>query len=536
MRDGLRPGEKLMVALGTPGVVYKDLLILGSRTAESLPTPPGDIRAYDARTGAIRWTFHTIPRAGEFGYDTWPTDAWKYIGAANNWAGMTLDTARGLVFVPLGSAADDYYGANRLGDNLFANALVALRAETGERVWHFQFVKHDIWDRDLPSPPNLVVVQRDGRAIDAVAQTTKSGHLFLFERETGTPLWPIEYRRYARSDLAGEVTADSQPLPTFPPPFTRQQFTEDMVTDRTPSAHAAVLERFKKLRSGGQFVPGSREGTVVFPGLDGGAEWGGSAYDPSTSLLYVNSNDVPWTVSLVDADSAPIATGKDLYEAQCASCHGVTLSGVPPAFPSLLNITDRLTSGEIRAIMLDGAGRMPGFAHLTPAQLGAIQRYVANHEQVAALSLPAGSSPVNQSYRARVDRFLDPDGYPAVRPPWGMLSAIDLNTGRYVWRVPLGEYPELVALGMKGTGTENYGGPLVTAGGLLFIGATNHDKKMRAFDKATGELLWEATMAGAGNATPATYQVNGRQFVVIAASNGKGRSAGPTQYVAFALP
>src|SRR5437867_7398375 len=300
IRDGLRPGEKLMVSLGTPGIVYKDLLILGSRTAESLPTPPGDVRAYDVRTGAWRWTFHTVPRPGEFGYDTWPKGAWTYTGAANNWAGMSLDVKRGLVFVPTGSAADDYYGANRVGDDLFANSLLALKAETGERVWHFQFVRHDIWDRDLPAPPNLVTLHRDGRAIDAVAQITKSGHVFVFERETGKPLFPIKYRKYAKSDVEGEVTAESQPLPTKPEPFTRQRLTENMLTVRTPEAHSAVLERFRTVRSAGQFVPLSPQGTIVFPGLDGGAEWGGAAFDPETSILYVNANEMPWIVSLVE--------------------------------------------------------------------------------------------------------------------------------------------------------------------------------------------------------------------------------------------
>src|SRR5438093_2000236 len=323
MRDGLRPGEKLMVSLGTPGIVYKDLLIIGSRTAESLPTPPGDVRAYDVRTGALRWTFHTIPRPGEPGYETWPKDAWTYTGAANNCTGMSLDTTRGIVFVPTGSAADDYYGANRLGDNLFANSLLALKAETGDRVWHFQFVRHDIWDRDLPAPPNLVTLRRDGRTVDAVAQVTKSGHVFVFERETGKPLFPIQYRRYQKSDVDGEVAADSQPLPLLPEPFARQQLTEDMLTDRTPAAHRAVLARFRTVRSAGQFVPLSLQGTIVFPGLDGGAEWGGAAFDPATSILYVNANEMPWLVSLVERQpQTGTAGGRELYTRECAGCHG----------------------------------------------------------------------------------------------------------------------------------------------------------------------------------------------------------------------
>ncbi len=536
MRDDLRPGEKLTISLGTPGIVYKDLLIIGSRTAESLPTPPGDIRAYDVRTGALRWTFHTVPRPGESGYETWPKQAWTYTGAANNWSGMSLDVARGLVFVPTGSAADDYYGANRLGDDLFADALLALRAETGERVWHYQFVRHDIWDRDLPAPPNLVQVRRNGRQVDAVAQITKSGHVFLFDRTDGEPLFPIEYRTYPPSDVAGEVTADSQPLPILPEPFARQRMTENMLTTRTPEAHRAVLERFRSLRSGGQFVPQSLRGTVVFPGLDGGGEWGGAAYDPETSILYVNANEMAWVVTLVERPPVTArVSGKELYAAQCAGCHQPDLSGSPPTFPSLHDLSDKLTEPEIRAVIEDGSGRMPGFAHLGSDGVSAIERYVLTGREAQTTAAAAVASPIDQRYRPGIERFLDPDGYPAVKPPWGTLSAIDLNTGRYVWKVPLGEYRELAARGMTGTGCENYGGPVVTAGGVVFIGATNYDAKFRAFDKATGELLWETTLPAAGNATPATYEVDGRQFVVIATSSGKSRTQAPARYVAFAL-
>ena len=536
MRDDLRPGEKLTISLGTPGIVYKDLLIIGSRTAESLPTPPGDIRAYDVRTGAVRWIFHTVPRPGELGYDTWPRDAWTYTGAANNWSGMSLDSARGLVFVPLGSAADDYYGANRVGDDLFADALLVLKAETGKRVWHYQFVRHDIWDRDLPAPPNLVRVRRNGRPVDAVAQITKSGHVFLFDRSTGEPLFPIEFHKYPPSDVAGEVTADSQPLPSLPEPFARQQMTENMLTTRTPEAHRAVLERFRTLRTGGQFVPQSLRGTVVFPGLDGGGEWGGAAYDPETSILYVNANEMAWVVTLVETHlAATTASGKDLYTEHCAGCHRADLSGQPPTFPSLLHLTDRLTTPEIRAAIQDGGGRMPGFARLGSEALSAIQRYILTGDDTPTAVAAHTASQIDQRYHPEIERFLDPDGYPAVKPPWGTLSAIDLNTGRYVWKIPLGEYRQLAAQGLKGTGCENYGGPVVTAGGLVFIGATNYDAKFRAFDKASGTLLWETTLPAPGNATPATYEVDGRQYVVIATSNGKSRVPGAISYVAFAL-
>jgi len=535
LRRNLRFGEKQSISISTPGIIYKDLLIVGSITGETLPTPPGDIRAYEVRTGKLRWTFHTIPRPGEFGYETWPKEAWKYTGSANNWAGMALDSRRGLVFIPTGSAAYDFYGANRAGDNLFANCLVALRAETGERAWHFQAVRHDIWDRDFPSPPTLVTVKRDNRLVDAVAQTTKSGHVFLFERETGKPLFPIEYRKYPPSDIDGEVVAETQPLPLAPKPFARQQLTADMLTERTPEARDAVLERFKKLRSSGQFIPGSREGTIIFPGYDGGAEWGGSAFDPESGLLYVNSNEMAWILTMVKAP--PVTervSGRELYAKECASCHGADLSGAPPQVPSLRLIDDRYTESELITLLFQANGRMPSFARLGYKGVKAVVEFMTKGEEK---SLVADHSALEMNYLSDgYKKFLDPEGYPAIQPPWGTLNAIDLHTGEYAWKIPLGEYPELVAKGTLNTGSENYGGPIVTAGGLIFIGATCYDRKFRAFDKRTGELLWETSLPAAGNATPATYEVNGKQFVVIAAGGGKSKDPPGGSYVAFALP
>ena len=536
LRENLRSGEKEMISMSTPGIIYKDLIIVGSITSESLPTPPGDIRAYDVRTGKLRWTFHTIPRPGEFGYETWPKEAWKYTGSANNWTGMAVDSKRGLVFVPTGSAAYDFYGANRAGDNLFANCLIALRADTGERVWHFQAVRHDIWDRDFPSPPTLVTVKRDRRLVDAVAQTTKSGHVYIFERETGKPLFPIEYRKYPASDIEGEMIAETQPLPLKPKPFARQQLTADILTDRTPEAHNAVLERFKKLRSAGQFIPGSREGTIIFPGYDGGAEWGGSAFDPDTGLLYVNSNEMAWILTMVESPPASRrVSGRDLYTKECASCHGADLSGAPPEFPSLRAIDDRYTDSEFMTLLFQGSGRMPSFARLGHAGVKAVVDFVIKGEE--KLVVAEEHAAIEMKYLSDgYKKFLDPDGYPAIRPPWGTLNAIDLNSGEYAWTIPFGEYPELVGKGISNTGSENYGGPVVTAGGLVFIGATCYDKKFRAFDKRTGKLLWETSLPAAGNATPATYEVNGRQFVVVAAGGGKSKDPSGGSYVAFALP
>ncbi len=536
LREGLgRPVEMLNVGLNTPGIIYKNLLIVGSIVSEGLPSAPGDIRAFDLRTGEPRWTFHTIPRPGEFGYETWPEDAWTYTGGANCWAGMSLDRERGIVYAPTGSAAFDFYGANRAGDNLFANTLLALNAETGERIWHFQLVRHDVWDRDFPAPPSLVSVERDGKTIDAVAQATKSGWLLLFDRETGKPLYPIEYREVPPSDVEGEVLAEKQPFVTHPAPFSRQQLTEDMLTRRTPEAHKVVLERFRKVRSGPQFTPPSREGTVVFPGFDGGAEWGGQAWDPETGLYYVNANEMAWILRLVERGQSG-SGGMRQYNRNCAMCHKDNLVGSPPEFPSLINISKRMTQAQLRSVIRQGKGRMPGYAHLGDEVIDAILRYIVTGANVET-EFNEATSPIDLKYtHDGYNRFFDPDGYPAVEPPWGTLNAIDLNTGEYVWKIPFGEFPELAAQGMKNTGTENYGGPVVTAGGLLFIGATNHDRKFRAYDKRNGKLLWETTLPASGNATPAVYEIDGRQFVVIAAGGGKSGAKSGSAYVAFALP
>jgi quinoprotein glucose dehydrogenase len=544
LREDLgRDSAAQSIDMTSPAVIYQDLMIVGGREAETLPASPGDVRAYDVRSGKLRWSFHTIPHPGEFGYDTWPKESWKTSGAANNWTGMTVDAERGIIYVPTGSAAFDFYGADRVGDDLFANCLIALNAETGERLWHFQGVRHDLWDRDFPAPPVLLTVERDGKKVDAVAQTTKQGFVFLFDRTNGKPLFPVDCRHYPPSDLPGEVAAAQQCLPVKPSPFARQLLTESLLSERTPEVHQWAVAKFRSFRSAGQFVPFSvGKDTVVFPGFDGGAEWGGAAADPETGILYVNANDVAWTGALAENTLSANAenTPKALYMNQCAVCHGEAMAGSPPAIPGLAGVSDRRSAAQITATIRSGKGRMLGFPNLADDQIFGLLAYlksggageIGSKESVTPEPAPSAIKYHFTGYR----KFLDPDGYPAVAPPWGTLSAINLNTGEYVWKIPLGEYPELAAQGLKNTGTENYGGPVVTAGGLLFIGATNFDKRFRAFDKATGTLLWETTLPFAGNATPATYEVEGRQFVVIAAGGGKdltSKSGGV--YLAFGL-
>jgi quinoprotein glucose dehydrogenase len=536
LRDGLGRMPLNWVTMTSPAVVYHDLVIVGGAMSETLPASPADIRAYDAHSGQLRWSFHTIPHPGELGYNTWPKTAWTYSGSANNWAGMSLDVKRGIVFVPTGSAASDFYGANRTGDDLFADCLIALDAATGKRIWHFQFVHHDIWDRDPPAAPTLVTVKRDGQDVDAVAQTTKQGYVFLFDRVTGKSLFPLEERKYPPSDLEGEITAGMQSLPLLPAPYARQKLTADMITTRTAEAHQEALDRFMNLRSDGQFIPGSTQGTIIFPGYDGGAEWGGGAFDPTTGLLYVNANEMAWVLRLVPQKPRTAeANGREIFVRNCSACHRADLQGAPPEFPSLIGVSDRYEEGTVKNLIAQGAGRMPGFASLGQDQLQAVFEYVYYGKETVVKD--SGPSALDAKYISDgYNKFLDKDGYPAIQPPWGTLTAIDLNSGKTVWKIPLGEYPELAAQGLTNTGSENYGGPVVTAGGLLFIGATNYDKVFRALDKSNGKVLWQTTLPAAGNATPATYEVNGRQYVVIAAGGGKSPAPTGGSLVAFALP
>jgi quinoprotein glucose dehydrogenase len=544
--DGLgRDVSRTQLVATSPGVIFDDLIIQGTRVSESEGAAPGHVRAYDVRTGQLRWTFHTVPQRGELGSDTWPDSVLDRAGGANSWPGMSVDERRGLVFVPTGSASPDFYGGERLGQNLFANTLLALDARTGKRVWHFQTVHHDIWDRDLPAVPNLVSVTRDGRRVDAVAQITKSGFVFLFDRETGSPLFPVEERPVPPSDLEGEKAWPTQPTPLKPAPFARQRMTEADVTDLTPGAHAAAMARFRTLRHGDLFTPPSREGTIVLPGFDGGGEWGGAAADRESGVLYVNGSDIPWIAALRERVAPPataaLQTGETVYAANCVSCHRADRRGDGGRTPSLVGIGDRKPLAEIRQVVERGRGFMPAFAHLSTQQRDAVIAYVTGRSVA-----PATSAETNEGHDAArssqsrfqflgYERWRDSSGYPAIKPPWGTLSAIDLNTGEYRWRITLGEHAALTARGIPPTGTEQYGGPIVTAGGLVFIAATM-DAKFRAFDKSTGALLWEYQLPAAGYATPMTYRVGGKQYVVIAAGGGKLGTKSGDSYVAFALP
>ena len=540
LRKGLgRNPQEQQVDITTPGIIYKDLIILGSRTGETPGAAPGHIRAYDVKTGRMKWIFHTIPHPGEFGYETWSPDSWQKVGGANAWAGMSLDEENGIVYVPTGSPSYDFYGGNRIGDNLFANSLVALKADTGERLWHFQTVHHDLWDRDLPSPPNLVTVNHGGKSIDAVAQVTKSGFVFLFNRFNGTPLFPVEERQARKSDVPGEVTSPTQPVPLKPPPFTRQSFTIKDVTDISDRARLYTKTQLMDMRSGEPFIPPAiTKDTIMYPGFDGGAGWGGAAYDPVSNLLYVNATELPWSFELVDITDATHNPGKTIYLKYCAGCHGIDREGMGKDFPSLQNVGEKLSYPVIAAIIRNGKGRMQGLPQLGFENILLLLDYL-NVTDVDKTGESLNESPAEIKLdvpylHTGYKRLLDPDGYPGIKPPWGTLTAIDLNLGAIVWQVPLGEYPELVKQGIRHTGTENYGGPIVTRGGLVFIASTM-DEKFRAFNNITGEVVWDYQLSAGGFATPATYEVDGEQYIVIAAGGGKSGLKSGDEYIAFSL-
>lgn len=537
LKEGLGDrATKLMVLSNTPGVIFKNLIIMGSRVHEGPIAAPGYIRAFDVKTGKLVWTFHTIPQPGEFGYETWPPDAWQRIGGANSWAGMAVDHERGMVFASTGSASFDFYGGNRKGQNLFANSVLALEATTGERKWHYQIIHHDMWDRDLPTSPVLVSVTHRGAKKDAVAQLTKTGYVYLFDRESGKPLFPIEEIPVDSSDLDGEQAWPTQPVPTQPGPFARQVFTEDMINTVTGETDF-IREKIKGLRTGKPFIPPSKEGTIIFPGFDGGAEWGGPSYDPETGVLYVNANEMPWILTMVDVRlKADAWAGLSMYRTHCATCHGLDRGGDGHVYPSLRNLQSKYSKESLKNLMASGKGVMPAFAHLSDKDRDAIARYVldlqerTDEEKKGIFERDPDVLYSNTGY----NRFLTPKGYPAVQPPWGTLSAIDLNKGEILWQKPLGEFEELKQQGVPATGTENYGGSVVTAGGLIFV-AASRDEMFRAFDKNSGEILWEYKLPAGGYATPATYEIDGKQFVVIACGGGKMGTKSGDKYVAFGV-
>lgn len=534
LREGIsRPGADDYIVYNTPGVIFEDLIITGGRVAEGATALLGDIRAFNVQNGKLVWTFHTIPERNESGSDTWPPDARLNNGGANSWMGMAIDRRSGIVYVPTGSASFDFYGGDRHGSNLFANCLLALDARTGKRKWHYQTVHHDIWDRDLPAPPNLVTVYKNGQQVEAVAQITKQGYIFLFNRHTGELLFPVEERPVAASDMPGEQAHSTQPIPTRPAPFTRQSFTaRDLNKD--VSEKEQVLKLISESNTGEVYIPVTRKRTIIFPGTDGGAQWGGAAVDES-GIMYVPAKEIPVFTSLKDAPAKnAINSGQKVYDSYCASCHGADRKGDHGgSFPSLEDVSKKTSEEQLNQLLKKGRGMMPSFSHLSQKEREGIISFLMGKKEI---QITPDSSVKNRSpyTNAGYNRWYDSSGYPISAPPWGTITAVNLNTGNIVWQVPLGEFPALRAKGVPPTGTDNYGGPLLTASGLIFIAATP-DKKFKALDKLTGKILWETELPEAGYASPSTYSVNGKQYIVIACGGGKLRSKSGDKYVAFAL-
>jgi quinoprotein glucose dehydrogenase len=425
-----------LYGMTSPPLIYKDLVIAGSVVSDGEPQgPSGDVRAFDVRTGRLAWRFHTVPQPGEYGHETWGKDSWRDRGGTNVWSMMSCDEERGILFLPLTSPSPDRYGGERKGQNLFGDSLVALEASTGRRLWHYQIIHHDLWDWDLPAQPNLVTLRRQGKTLPAVAQITKMGFLFVFDRLTGKPVFEIEEHKVPASDVPGEAAWPTQPFPLRPPPVARQTMTWEEVTNVTPESRAECLKILETARIGEMYQPQGLEFTVLFPGTNGGPNWGGVSYDPISNLLFVNSMDVGQVLKMVKAPS------------------GSKMAFRPRGIPN--------------------------------------------------------------------GRFWDSNHYPCQKPPWGRLTAIDLNQGEIRWQVPLGIVDELMARRIAPTGTSNLGGSIVTAGGLVFIAATN-DSRFRAFDKDTGRELWVTRLEASGHATPMTFKgaKTGKQFVVIAAGGG----------------
>lgn len=536
---------ELSVTSTSPGVICKNTLVMGSSVSEGGNAAPGHVRGFDVVTGRLIWVFHTVPQPGEPGYETWPKDAYQRIGGANCWGGLSVDEERGTVYFGTGSPSCDFYGGDRQGTNLYANCVVALEAETGSLKWYFQAIRHDLWDRDFPCPPNLATIMHEGRRTDVVVQAGKNGLVYVLDRQTGRPIFPIEERAVPLRGLPGEHPYPSQLFPLKPLPLCRQVFTAADITNISPKAEAYVRRAFAQFpASTSNYQPPAEEGTLL-TGYSGGAEWGGNAIDPE-GIFYQNANEYTWELKMTsEKEPASLPSGKQLYRRNCASCHGADRKGSKAEFPGLLDLQKRLQPAGIDQVIRQGRGRMPAFQYLQVKQRRAITAYLLNSEQAGAkLAVNHNDRPETVKQRDLFPydppytpklwrRFNDQDGYNAMRPPWGTLNAINLNTGDYLWRIPLGEFPELSTRGVPITGTDSYGGPVVTAGGLIFIASTR-DEKFRAFNKRTGRQLWEYQLPAGGFASPVSYEVNGRQYIAIAAGGGRGSKIGGW-YMAFTL-
>jgi len=595
--DGRDPASIGAIQSNTPGEVFENLFIAGSAPGEGYMSPPGDIRAYDVLSGKLVWTFHTVPRPGEFGYDTWPKDAWRYMGGANNWGELTIDAARGIAYIPVGSPTYDFFGADRIGANLFGTSIVALDARTGKRRWHFQLVHHDLWDMDPNAAPQLITIRHEGKPRDVVAVAGKTGWLYVFDRDTGDPIWPIEERPVPKSLMPGDEAWPTQPFPTLPEPFSRHSFTEaDISPYLSDQEAAAIRQRLAAAHNEGMFTPLSLQDTVHIPTNQGGTLFGGAASEPDSGAIYVVAHDNPGILHLVDPDAAParrggpqVPPGQVIYQAQCQVCHGAERQGTDNGAPLVFATSDpasgavagapRVDAAKVREMLKTGRGRMPPFAHLSESEVDDLVRFLtappggrgigpggfpgrgrgSGAGPAAPPELVVGSgSAATRAQGARGPATSYPQGSPAewkryeineyntvgnrFAPPFTSIVKYDLNKPGIQWRIGFGDDPDLAPRGITGTGTPGLlNGVIVTAGGLVF--GAGRDNQIRAWDSSNGKQLWSARFGGDFIGSPVMYQMDGRQYLLVPASSAAPRRGGPPPdaaapmgWVAYALP
>jgi quinoprotein glucose dehydrogenase len=537
LREGLGrvPSTIRQIQSGTPGRIFEDLYITGSATGEEYESPPGDLRAYDVRSGKLVWQFHTVPHPGEMGYETWPKDAWKYVGGVNNWGEFSIDEKRGVAYFPLGSPTYDFYGADRKGANLFSDCVLALDARTGKYLWHFQAVHHDLWDYDLMTGPKLMTIHHEGKAVDVVVQAGKNGFVYVLDRTTGKPIWPIEERPVPKSDMPGEESWPTQPFPTHVPPFARQQFTAEMVNPyiSDPKEREAIREKVAGAKQQGIFTPPSLSPTMETPGNNGGANWGSGAVDPESTTFYVVSKDAPSLLKMEAKPPKRVIPGPPenqgllLYMQNCRVCHQADRKGQPPGIPSLVGVVERAGEERIKTAVHNGLAPMPAFPDLDDADVSHLIAYLKAPEKgnidpnlLARLLAPAPTTklgPEQTRYWTGYGYMNSHDGLPAISPPWSSLTAYDMNKGDIKWRIPLGEVAELAKIGIHGTGSFwPRGGVTVTAGGLI-LAPTKSDAKIHIYDKDTGTQIAEISLPAGPEGIPTVYEVGGREYIAISA-------------------
>jgi quinoprotein glucose dehydrogenase len=570
---GRDPNSIRLIASGTPGRVFEDLIIEGSATGEDYNSPPGDLRAYNVLTGKLVWTFHTVPHPGEMGYETWPPDAWKYVGGTNTWSDIAIDEKRGIAYFPLGAPTYDFYAADRIGANLFSDCILALDARTGKYLWHFQTTHHDLWDYDLATAPKLLTIRHDGKLVDVVAQASKNGFLYVLDRVTGQPIWPIEERPVPKSDMPGEQAWPTQPYPTVLPPFSRQSFTPDDVNPyiADPAEREKYRDEVKNSRNQGLYTPAFTENSIEIPGNNGGSNWGSGAIDPATATVYILSKDAPSMLKLepqrqrIRLTGPPAMQGRIQYIQNCQVCHKPDLSSEPPAIPSLVGVVQRVGADHVRTAIHGGAAPMPAFNDLSTQDVDNVITYLTDPNAESAhisaellgfLNAPAIPAPTvngNQitRYWTGYGYMTSTDGLPAIKPPWSTLTAYDLNRGTMKWQIPYGGVTQMEAKGVNDTGGFwPRGGVAVTAGGLIFA-PSKSDFTLRVYDKDTGKELWVKHLPAGPEGIPTVFEVDGREYVAISAdpvperAGRDGQPGGPgapsataevTGYYVFALP